>query len=91
MEELEAFLRDELHIDVQDAVGDDDPEGVTTWMAFVGGGEPRYILNFAIEQPNPAYAFPAASLWQTAVAAAHLPQSKPFTSVSHTLGISHLF
>jgi multidrug efflux pump subunit AcrB len=26
-------------------------------MAFVGGGEPRYILNFAIEQPNPAYAF----------------------------------
>ena len=29
--------------------------------------------------------------WQTAFAAARLPQSKAFTSVSHTLGISHLF
>jgi hypothetical protein len=29
--------------------------------------------------------------WQTAFATARLPQSKPFTSVSHTLGISHLF
>ena len=23
----------------------------------VGGGEPRYILNFAVKEPNPAYAF----------------------------------
>jgi hypothetical protein len=29
--------------------------------------------------------------WQTAFAATRLPQSKPFTSLSHILGISHLF
>jgi hypothetical protein len=29
--------------------------------------------------------------WQTAFAATRLPSSKPFNSLSHTLGISHLF
>ena len=51
VEELEAFIHDELQ------ATDERAEGVTTWLAFVGGGEPRYILNFAVEQPNPAYAF----------------------------------
>jgi multidrug efflux pump subunit AcrB len=51
VEELERFLHDELQ------AGFERDEGVTTWLAFTGGGEPRYILNFASEQPNPAYAF----------------------------------
>jgi multidrug efflux pump subunit AcrB len=49
--ELETFIRNELRVD------NETSEGVTTWMSFIGGGEPRYILNFAVEQPNPAYAF----------------------------------
>jgi len=49
--ELEAFIRDDLRVNAERA------EGVTTWMSFIGGGEPRYILNFRVEQPNPAYAF----------------------------------
>jgi multidrug efflux pump subunit AcrB len=48
---LEEYVGSEL------GVGGDRAEGVTTWMSFIGGGEPRYILNFAVEQPNPAYAF----------------------------------
>ena len=39
------------------SASDERADGVTTWMTFIGGGEPRYILNFAVEQPNPAYAF----------------------------------
>jgi multidrug efflux pump len=49
--ELESFLQSELRVE------EDRPEGVTTWLSFIGGGEPRYILNIAVEQPNPAYAF----------------------------------
>jgi multidrug efflux pump subunit AcrB len=49
--ELEQFLSDELSVTQVRA------EGVTTWMSFIGGGEPRYILNYAVKQPNPAYAF----------------------------------
>ena len=51
VEELEGFLLDELQ------AGGERAEGVTNWLAFIGGGEPRYILNFASEQRNPAYAF----------------------------------
>jgi multidrug efflux pump subunit AcrB len=51
VDELETFLDSELQ------VGENRPEGVTTWIAYVGGGEPRYILNYAVEQRNPAYAF----------------------------------
>ncbi|MDH3284104.1 MAG: efflux RND transporter permease subunit, partial [Acidobacteriota bacterium] len=32
-------------------------EGVTSWLSFVGGGEPRYILNVNPEQANPSYAY----------------------------------
>jgi multidrug efflux pump subunit AcrB len=49
--ELHGFLADELQ------VSDERPEGVTSWITFVGGGEPRYILNANVEQRNPAYAF----------------------------------
>ncbi len=31
--------------------------GVVNWATFIGGGEPRYILNANVEQTNPAYAF----------------------------------
>ena len=34
-------------------------KGVTTWLAFVGGGEPRYILNFAIRAAQPGLRVPA--------------------------------
>jgi len=48
--EVERFLAEEL------AVGPERPEGVTNWATFIGGGEPRYILNANVEQANPAYA-----------------------------------
>lgn len=48
--EIESFLAD------QRPSKDDEP-GVTSWASFVGGGEPRYILNADVEQPNPSYAF----------------------------------
>jgi multidrug efflux pump subunit AcrB len=51
VDRLETFIRDELQ------AGEERTEGVTAWMSFIGGGEPRYILNFRVEQPNPAYAF----------------------------------
>ncbi|HXI04573.1 MAG TPA: efflux RND transporter permease subunit [Candidatus Saccharimonadales bacterium] len=48
---FERFLADELR------ASDGREEGVTNWAVFVGGGEPRYILNAKVEQNNPAYAF----------------------------------
>jgi multidrug efflux pump subunit AcrB len=51
LDRLETFIRDELK------AGEERTEGVTNWMSFIGGGEPRYILNFRVEQPDPAYAF----------------------------------
>jgi multidrug efflux pump subunit AcrB len=50
VDEVERFLADEL------AVSGARREGVTSWVSFIGGGEPRYILNANVEQPNPAYA-----------------------------------
>ena len=49
--EIERFLAEEL------AVSEDRADGVTNWITFVGGGEPRYILNANVEQANPAYVF----------------------------------
>lgn len=48
---VETFLAEEL------AVGEGRDEGVTDWITFVGGGEPRYILTANVEQANAAYAF----------------------------------
>lgn len=47
--ELDSLLRDER------ARGGD--AGVRSWVSFVGGGEPRYILNANVEQRNSAYSF----------------------------------
>jgi len=49
--DLERFIASEL------AVGEGRDEGVTDWITFVGGGEPRYILTAGVEQTNAAYAF----------------------------------
>jgi len=49
--EIDRFLAEEL------AAAPERPEGVVNWATFVGGGEPRYILNANVEQANSAYAF----------------------------------
>ncbi len=54
VDRIERFMEREL------VAGPGDPEreeGITTWAAYIGGGEPRYILNAHVEQTNPSYAF----------------------------------
>ncbi|NNG17849.1 MAG: efflux RND transporter permease subunit, partial [Gemmatimonadales bacterium] len=48
---LEQFMQDSL------MVGEDRPNGVTNWAAFVGEGAPRYVLPYAPEPPTPEYAY----------------------------------
>ncbi len=49
--EIEAFLKQEL------AAGTDRPEGITSWMAYIGNGGPRFTLTYAPEQSSPEYSF----------------------------------
>ncbi len=45
------FIKDEL------LVGPDRPEGVTSWVSYIGEGGPRFVGAFDPEPPSPNYAF----------------------------------
>ena len=49
--EVEAFMGRELMHDSEGAGG----EGVTSWSTYVGGGEPRFILNHNPKMASPDY------------------------------------
>lgn len=51
VERFDAFIGDQL------TAGAGRDEGVTNWASFIGQGAPRYVLPYAPEQPNPAYAY----------------------------------
>ena len=48
---LESFIRDSL------LVGEERPDGVTSWGTFIGEGAPQYSLVYAREQDRPEYAY----------------------------------
>jgi multidrug efflux pump len=48
--EIEDFMRRKL------AAGPDRAEGITNWAAFIGGGAPRFVLNYNPEPSRPEYA-----------------------------------
>jgi multidrug efflux pump len=54
IEEVEAFLRDELLVSPEQAAAGE--EGVTGWAAFLGEGAPRFLLSITPEPPSPEYA-----------------------------------
>ncbi len=54
VEELESFIDAELLIDRE---ADPEAEGILSFVSFVGGNEPRFILTFNPEQAKPSYGF----------------------------------
>ncbi len=49
--EIERFVEQEL------VAGDERPEGILSWIAFIGNGGPRFTLTYAPEQSSPEYSF----------------------------------
>ncbi len=49
--EIENFVEQEL------VAGAQRPEGITSWMAYIGNGGPRFTLTYAPEQSSPEYSF----------------------------------
>lgn len=49
--EIENFVEQEL------VAGPERPEGIISWMAYIGNGGPRFTLTYAPEQSSPEYSF----------------------------------
>jgi multidrug efflux pump subunit AcrB len=50
VQQIEDFMRTEL-------VRNEDGEGITDWVAFIGEGAPRFMLPYKPEPPSPEYAY----------------------------------
>ncbi|MEE9230633.1 MAG: efflux RND transporter permease subunit, partial [Acidobacteriota bacterium] len=51
VDKVEQYIKDDL------LVSEDRPEGISNWVSFIGGGEPRYILTFSPDEPKPSFAY----------------------------------
>ncbi|MCZ6779006.1 MAG: efflux RND transporter permease subunit [Acidobacteria bacterium] len=51
VDQVEQYIKDDL------LVSEDRPEGISSWVSFIGGGEPRYILTFSPDEPKPSFAY----------------------------------